>query len=774
MVRKKRGYGSGGSYGFGFPYGLSFFNAYDLAAMSISKTPTTLIRISIDSVTGQDQERENFLFSEKGKPLFTPEAEGATNLLLSDNFNRQNSTDPGTDWIETNPAIYEIASSKLKGTPVSDTILDKVIRRKLSDDFTDGVVSVDFNLVSTPIFADNVRVFARLQNSNDFQSGYMATISVSAGIFVLHKFIDGAQTQLEGEGISPAIVSGTDYKLSFSLIGNNLSAIVTNIGTSAIIGTIEATDSDITTKGSSGIMLGSTITGSVVNFDNFKVIKNVFSRPYLVKDVHLSQEISQSITLTGKMNLIFEDDKETSGHFWRKWRAKNKFYKNRIVEVLKGFDTLLESEYISVFKGVLQNISIGNSGNIEMSSKGLLKLTSRQFPAETDGVIGIDISSVATTITMTGDTDMSQYNSSGYLKLEPDSNNTTPEVVKYDSISGQEFIDVTRGEFQGDLWSSGSTHSSGSTVQQVEVYLNLNPIDVMIDLLSKTGLDDDQFFGDIDSGTGGTFLTIKEDWFNGRLVRGILDEPTEIKQYLKELRDITFTSLYQNENQKVALAYLIPARDETTLKTIDDTSNIIFRSSKINDNLDQQITRTITLFGLRGGKSGNDSADYKDRSVYIDAVRESQYNEKNTISFASRWLRKDLAGRRFSNQISSNRIRVFGDGIQTIEFDLETQDDDLQVGELFLLTTNKIQDKNGADLVNTKFFTTSKKQIGENRWSYSAYNARLTKRASFIAPTGTPDYSAASDDEKTYCFIGRTSDNKVDNSVEFEDGYYIV
>ena len=103
-------------------------------------------------------------------------------------------------------------------------------------------------------------------------------------------------------------------------------------------------------------------------------------------------------------------------------------------------------------------------------------------------------------------------------------------------------------------------------------------------------------------------------------------------------------------------------------------------------------------------------------------------------------------------------IRIYGDGLKTITFDVETKDIDLEVADFFQLSTSQIQNTNGNPIVDRKYFVISKQQVSINSWRYKAYDAQLTgKRIGYIAPAGHPDYTAATEAERDYAFIGNSS-----------------
>lgn len=525
-------------------------------------------------------------------------------------------------------------------------------------------------------------------------------------------------------------------------------------------------------------------------------------RPYLDEADYLGQEIrpQEAFTLNQQLTLTMADEEDNdigidpyrvsstlrdagggnnqsiapAGTFWRKLITRNRNYKNRIVTVKQGFvqSGFAEVDYNLYFKGILDNISFDNKGRAKLSIKGLLQLTDVDYPKKSDGQLSADIDSSATSFTLkawTGvDTStspiVSQYDASGYVRVNS-------EIFYYSSRSVDTTTGITtfsglqRGQFNGDGWSQATSHKAGDITQQVKTYVDQNPIDIMKDLLNQAGILDT----DIDVGQ---FNSERDKWFVGVKFRGILHEPVKVKTYLQELREQTFTSIWQGDDQKIKVKFTGPNLPGQTYRQISDAANIIRSSHAVDDKKYEYLSRATIFYDIEANKPGSEPAQFKRATVVINSDVEST-NESGAVSsrkpIYSRWIRTDLAGDSYTRSVANRILRQTYQGVQTIQFELELKDEDLALGEIFELTSKDVVDIDGQPKIE-KWQVIKKQKSSRGRTQYVAVNTRLKKRYLFIAPNGTPNYTSASDAQKEYGFICNNS-GKMSNG---DDGYLII
>ncbi len=525
-------------------------------------------------------------------------------------------------------------------------------------------------------------------------------------------------------------------------------------------------------------------------------------RPYLAEMDHLGQEILQqeALTLNQQLTITMSDEEDNdigidpyrvsstlrdagggnsqsispANTFWRKLISRNPNYKNRIITVKQGFvkDGFTEAEYQLYFKGILDNISFDNRHRAKLIIKGLLQLTDVDYPKKTDGQLSSDIDSSATSFTLKAWTGLdtssspviSQHDSSGYIRINS-------EIFSYSSISLDTATGITtfsglqRGQFNGDGWSQATSHKAGDMVQQVKTYVDQNPIDIMKSLLNQAGIAD----ADIDVVQ---FNAERDKWFVGVKFRGILHEPIKVKTYLQELREQTFTSIWQGDDQRITVKFTGPNLPGQTYRQITDSANIIHSSHAVDDRKHEYLSRATLYYEIVANSQGTESAHFKRATVVINSNAEGA-NEFGAVTsrkpIYSRWIRTDLSGDAYTRSVGNRILRQAYQGIQTIQFELELKDEDLALGEIFELTSKDVVDIDGQSKVE-RWQVVKKQKLSGGKFQYVAVNTRLKRRYAFVAPNGTPNYTSASSAQREYGFISDNS-GKMSNG---DDGYLVI
>jgi len=462
------------------------------------------------------------------------------------------------------------------------------------------------------------------------------------------------------------------------------------------------------------------------------------------------------VSPTSRSSTGGSDSIATAGTFWRKFRARNPHYKNRRVTIKQGFVApgFLESDYVTSFEGVLDNIKVGGNGEVQLVVKGLLQLTDVEYPKKTDGLLGAAVSSGATSFTLAAWSGVDRY------AATPASLYTTTggvligdEVITYtsrtlDTATGiTTFTGLTRGAYNGYGYAAAAAHDANDEIQQV-VYMSGNPLDHMHTLLNEAGIVD----ADID-----TLLLAgeRDTWFNGITFATVLHEPVKIKKLLSELREQTLTYIYQGEDQKIKVKFLGPIEPGETYRQITDADNIIYSSRAIDDNEAGRFTRAVTRYDIYANKTGKEAEHFRRAAVYIDSDAESaiEYNEKkDRPAINSRWIKSLDGGDTIARVLASRIVTRFRNGAKVVSFDLDRKDEDIELGEVFELSSDAVVDYDGNPKV-ARYVVTKKQRKGMAKISVTAVDTQLQSRYAYVAPAAAPDYGSATDAQKEYAYV---------------------
>ena len=177
----------------------------------------------------------------------------------------------------------------------------------------------------------------------------------------------------------------------------------------------------------------------------------------------------------------------------------------------------------------------------------------------------------------------------------------------------------------------------------------------------------------------------------------------------------------------------------------------------------------------RSGKYQVKSADErKYLRVIVDSTATPGSNQNDTITLSA------LSGESYANTLATRLLNRYLDPVPTVKCEVDYRDINnsgimYAPTDIVNITTGKVTIfGQGSFNAEPCILLDVRPDERSQTIKIEAMPTRLGKKAAFIAPSGFPDYAGATDAEREFCFIGRTSDNKVFDGVSFVDGYYIV
>jgi len=484
--------------------------------------------------------------------------------------------------------------------------------------------------------------------------------------------------------------------------------------------------------------------------------------PYLISVDHLPTRIDPKLSITSiaKMRLTFLDDYEPmpfergvrpdqysntqiAGSFWKNLKARYPNYRYRDATVLRGFIGLPESEYQTVFKGQLDQISILPNGEVRVVIKDAQKRLQRKLPAaiSDDNVLASAINATTTTIPVTR---AAEFSPSGTVQIDD-------EQIKFigrDLVANT--LDATGG--RGAYGTTATSHAAGAALREILVYATddgvggLAPTDIMLDLLSRAGIP----ASDIDSES---FSAEGNLWLAGWKFKRTIDKPKDVNKLLQELTEQTFSNIWVDEQRRFTFKVFAPGPPGAVLYSLDDEKNIILRSSMLEECEDERITRCLVYWDLIPGRDG-DRLEHYNRvmvSVDLDAESEAMFSETREKVILSQWITRQSE----ALAVSARYVNRFRAGQRILKFALELKDSALEVGDLVRITSDLLLDEHGEVAKNLLFQVIAKKQTKvPNRLEYEAIDTRFRNRYAFIGPpTMAADYDDATEVDRGYGYI---------------------
>jgi len=530
-----------------------------------------------------------------------------------------------------------------------------------------------------------------------------------------------------------------------------------------------------------------TVTYKFSSKDGPKIFDGTQVQPTLVSVSDMPTEINpdKSTTINARVQMTFEDVKNPpplhsdkgagkfhayrNATFWRIFtRIYRESYKYCTLRLYEGLSTYTQLSDFSLRRELRVN-------NIEFLSDGKVRITATDKTRSAKSIKipnAISSSNVTTAQVTAGDstipvTDDSEFKilSAGY-----------PSYAKIiDSVAGDEYVkfteinsvgalaNVTRGLFG----TSDVTHAAGKKVIQVAVFaddtdtgiaadIGENPVDICKEIIlgwigtAAADVDDTQFD------------TERDIWYPSLKYRRIIESPVEADKLLSQLNQFMMANIWQNESQKLTFRGLKPQAPGESIAEFKTTENILKDSLKINNKVETQVSRVTVHFAPSDtwGTSDHSSADdFDEHLIWIDAAAENSNGQGDIVEveFFADWIYAISEARSFA----SRYIRRFAPVAPAeIEFEVYRRDAETETGDIIDLTSDLFVDDDGSDdTLNFQILAKSESQKGIIKMK--ALETKFALKYAFIAPTGYPDWTSATDAQKEYGYICNTGTEKM-------------
>ena len=480
--------------------------------------------------------------------------------------------------------------------------------------------------------------------------------------------------------------------------------------------------------------------------------------PYLLDDSQvLPTEIdplgSAKIVKNAKVTLKFADEPdndvgidpyvdnrsytpEDQGTFWRKLLARNLYTLGRSVVIKHGYQGLAEADYEHLKqKYIIEGIKgPDRRGVVSVVLKDPLKRADRvKVPVETFGEV--DDNPLLAGANVINLDDSSAYPASGYVRIDD-------EIKKFTGNAANQLTGVTGAHFG----TSDVNHTQDTRVQLCYVQESINVWDIINDILqNEVGFD----AADIDEAGAEEEVDRALQAFT---FTGIVSKPTKASDLLTELTEQSMSYLFWDEEvQKIRFkAFFLPSPDDS-IADLNETEHLA--ELAVDNNEKSRISRVVVHYEKDAIGDLKKQESYS-RSYIVsdeDAADPEQYGEHETKTIFSRWITTATIARRIGT-VFRNRFR---DPPKKVAFIVSPKDSDMQIADIIELTTDRIVNPDGSARASRRYQILKKKHVSPATYRFDVLDSGWSSlRYGNIAPAGTPDFGAATPEQKEdYVFI---------------------
>jgi hypothetical protein len=423
------------------------------------------------------------------------------------------------------------------------------------------------------------------------------------------------------------------------------------------------------------------------------------------------------------------------GSFWTKLQARWPYHKGRRVRILDGYidqdpgDMVAREYLIDSIDGPT------SSGQVTLRAVDPLRILddkTSQAPAQSSGELLSTMTAVQTTLTVAGDL-VASYPASGTLRIDS-------ELMTYTSRALSSGNTLFSGLVRGTDGSTAATHDAETRVQTCLRFTDVNAWEVARDII-QTYAPAAYPFIDLTQ-----WAAEAAQWLDGFIVSTVISEPTGLNKLLAELcRDAQFFIWWDERQQKILLRAVRPPTAVPSLFT--DDANIIEGSTSVAYKPDERISQVWYYYDPKDRtKSVTDEGNYRKVRIRIDAQSESdrEYDESAIEKIFSRWVRTDAIVTAITTRIINRyRITPF-----YLTLSVDAKDRGLWTADVVDVSTRILTNFEGLPLQSRYQIISAQETTPGSVIKYVLQNYNFTARYGYYMATVSPDFSAATDEER--------------------------
>jgi hypothetical protein len=435
-------------------------------------------------------------------------------------------------------------------------------------------------------------------------------------------------------------------------------------------------------------------------------------------------------------------DPEAQGTFFGKLRGRNPYQENRVMRVMEGYIdddrtiyTRTRTYFIDRMEGPDAN------GNVKIVGKDALRFADAEkakAPAVSKGSLSADIDAVVTSLTLTPTGIGAEYPASGTIRIDD-------EVLTYASIAG----DVLSGLTRASDGTSADTHDVGSQVQLCIRYTTEDIPTILYDLLVNYAGINTAYIPLAD------WTTEYDTWLGSVTSTVLLTAPTGVKDLINEIQESTGSFMWWDDiDAEIKFKVLVPPLPTDLPMELNESEHFLAGSITVKDLPKERVSQVLMYFAPTGAVIELKPEFFRSVSIQVDATGEgvNAYGTSNARTILNRWV----SSLPLADEIGLRVLNRYKETPRQVSFRLDAKDATLKTGDLVDISSRLIQDTDGSPRLIRCLVTESREVVAGSQYEYTAIQAANTAgSAALIAPDGTPDWTTATDEQRsTYMYIG--------------------
>lgn len=399
--------------------------------------------------------------------------------------------------------------------------------------------------------------------------------------------------------------------------------------------------------------------------------------------------------------VVSPDGTGLPGTYWGRLRARNPHYVGRVCLIKTGYLDLDEADW-SVRTYLLESmIGPDSNGMVAIKAKDPLKLADNeraQAPRPGTGALTLAINRDETTISVTPEAALDEFDDSGYLRIGE-------EIMIYTKVGVN--LEVLRGQFGTDA----EEHDSNDTVQPC-LRIAGQTVSQILELLFGT-------YAEIPA----EYMPIaqweaEQDQYLPNVYSTLIAEPTSVATLVKELCQSGPFSVWWDERE--ALIKIRALRQPQSSDILDEEEDLIADSVTVTDKPDMRVSQQWVFLNQRNPTEQLEKAsNWKQLIVNadLDAETDNAFGTAAISKLYSRWINTRSVG----VNLAAITVQRFGDVPREVKFALDAvRAQDYWTGDIARISTRQIQTDLGENAVIAVQITQANETQPGQRVDYTA------------------------------------------------------
>ena len=447
------------------------------------------------------------------------------------------------------------------------------------------------------------------------------------------------------------------------------------------------------------------------------------------------------------------------GSLLTRWLARNRNLAGRFARLRSGY--VVEPFDWNTFQTELYVIDSikgpDKNGTVTLVLSDPIRLADKTtVPAATDGKLNGAITATATSLVLQSGqgslyTDPATSGKNEYVRVGD-------EVIRYTVLSG-DTLSWPDTSYRAQFGTTAAAQSDSAAVKLCRAWIDKTVKNVVEDLLNESGVVD--AYIDLAG-----IQTEIDNWLGTNYnFTAIITDPTKTSELLGQvLRDCGAFGWWSPVDQQFKFKCDMPQLpSEAAPATLTDNASFIDGTVQV----ELLEAERITLAAINYAPVSATANLKEDKNFLrgelladLDAESANEYGSRIAEVVQSRWF--GTGNENAAKAMVARKVGRRRDAPRRYTFAVDPKDYDFVVGDLRYLYTKKVTDFDGTPA--TVMARITKISDKGKRIECEARSTVFARRYAFIAPSGYPDFTSATDDEKRYAYICPASGTVADGT----------